>query len=85
MRARRRAFNGRSNEINLGKMLIIQIFAQAIRDARGSNPRLSHMALTWLNEPEVRDLANWLGVNWGVEQITHRDLPGRVRCTYFEG
>jgi hypothetical protein len=66
-------------------MLVIQVFAQAVRDARCRNPRMQHMALEWLNEPDVRDLASRIGINWGVERITQRDLPSRVRSTYFEG
>lgn len=70
---------------DLGKMLVIQVFAQAIRDARCRNPRMQHMALNWLNSAEARELAMLLGVEWGVDRITTNDLPGRARNTYFEG
>lgn len=69
------------------RMLLIQVFAQAVRDARCRNPRLQHMALNWLNDPETRRLATELGIQWGVglAQITQRDLPTRQRDTWFAG
>lgn len=68
-------------------VLLIQVFAQAVRDARGCNERNRNMALAWLNEPLVRENADVLGIEWGVglAQITTRDLPSRRRDTWFAG
>ena len=68
-----------------GWLLLIQVFAQAIRDVRSSDPRVRDDALDWLNAPETHELAQELGIDWGVQlaRITRGKMP--QRHTRFAG
>lgn len=82
---RGQAIVGQRTEVDGALMLVIQVFAQAVRDARCRQPRLQHMALSWLNSDETRELAAIIGIPLASGVITQRELPTRVRSTYFEG
>jgi hypothetical protein len=83
---RGRAVVGQRIETDGALMLIIQVYAQAVRDARCRQQRLQHMALSWLNSEEARELAAVVGIPLPEGQITQRELPPlRQRNSYFEG